>query len=78
MSVVTAAYNEQDNLPELHRRIAAVLDDIADEWELIVVDDHSSDDTFGVVRGLVEKDPRVRGIRLARNSGSHIAKLAGL
>lgn len=77
VSVVTAAYNERDNLPELYRRIAAVFSDEVEAWELIIVDDHSSDDTFGVVRDLAETDPRVRGIRLSRNCGSHIAKLAG-
>jgi len=48
------------------------------EWEWIVVDDHSRDDTFTVIEQLAAADPRIRGIRLARNSGSHIAITCGL
>ena len=42
------------------------------------MDDHSRDDTFAVIEHLVSVDPRVRGIRLARNSGSHVAITCGL
>ena len=38
------------------------------EWEWIVVDDHSRDDTFAVIQQLRPRDARVRGVRLARNS----------
>ena len=48
------------------------------DWEWIVVDDHSRDDTFAVMQRLAAMDPRVRGIRLARNAGSHIAITCGL
>jgi len=48
------------------------------DWEWIVVDDHSRDDTFAVLQRLAALDPRIRGIRLARNSGSHIAITCGL
>jgi len=47
-------------------------------WEWIVVDDHSGDDTFGVIARIAQADDRVRGIRLARNSGSHTAITCGL
>jgi polyisoprenyl-phosphate glycosyltransferase len=63
-------------LPSLHERLAAVLRQI--DWEWIIVDDHSSDDTFGVIASLASVDPRIRGIRLARNCGSHIAIACGL
>jgi dolichol-phosphate mannosyltransferase len=48
------------------------------DWEWIVVDDHSADRTFAVVQELASTDPRVRGFRLARNSGSHVAIACGL
>ena len=44
------------------------------DWEWIVVDDHSSDDTFAVINRLAERDRRVRGVRFARNFGAHTAR----
>jgi len=76
LSIVTPAFNEEANLPILHRRIEAALRGI--DWEWIVVDDHSSDGTFSVVRALAESDSRVHGIRLSRNCGSHRAIFCGL
>jgi polyisoprenyl-phosphate glycosyltransferase len=48
------------------------------EWEWIIVDDHSRDATFTVIERLASIDPRIRGLRLARNSGSHLAITCGL
>lgn len=78
LSVVTPAYNESANLPVLHKRLLEVMEQLGCTWEWIVVDDHSRDATFEVVRGLAASDPRVRGLRLARNSGSHVAISCGL
>jgi dolichol-phosphate mannosyltransferase len=60
----------------LYERLASVLRQT--DWEWIIVDDHSQDDTFAVIERLVALDPRIRGIRLARNSGSHLAITCGL
>lgn len=76
LSVVTPAYNEAANLPVLHQRLVAVL--VGLPWEWIVVDDHSSDHTFGVIARLAERDRQVRGFRLARNCGAHTAVACGL
>ncbi len=76
LSVVTPAFNEAANLPVLHHRLTSALAGL--EWEWIVVDDHSSDETFPVISALHRDDPRVRGFRLARNSGSHTAIACGL
>jgi len=75
VSVVTPAYNESAN-----ERLRAVLDALPEPapWEWIVIDDHSADNTFQVVCALAARDPRVRGVRLARNSGSHTALAYGL
>ncbi len=73
LSIVSPAYREAENLPELYRRIRAVMDGLSLEWEWVILDDHSPDETFDVVRALAARDERVRGLRLARNSGSHIA-----
>ena len=78
ISVVTPAFNETANLGELYKRLAAVMSAAGTDWQWIVVDDHSSDDTFEVTRALAARDPRVIGIRLARNSGSHAAITCGL
>jgi glycosyltransferase involved in cell wall biosynthesis len=78
VSVVTSTFNEELNLPVLYERLADVLGTAADEWELIVVDDHSSDGTFEVVGSLARSDPRVVGFRLSRNFGSHVARMCGL
>jgi dolichol-phosphate mannosyltransferase len=78
VSIVTAAYNEERNLPVLYPRLAGVLEALGVQWEWIVVDDHSSDGTFQAVARIAAEDPRVRGIRLSRNFGSHAARTCGL
>jgi dolichol-phosphate mannosyltransferase len=78
ISVVTPAFNEARNLPLLYERLAAVLGPEAVAWEWIVVDDHSRDPSFQVVSELAARDARVRGVRLARNGGSHMAIACGL
>jgi polyisoprenyl-phosphate glycosyltransferase len=78
LSILTPAFNESDNLEQLHARLVQTMATLGGEWEWLVVDDHSRDDTFAVVQRLARSDPRVRGIRLARNSGSHIAITCGL
>jgi len=76
ISLITPAFNEGSNLPMLHERLTSVFRQL--DWEWIIVDDHSRDNTFEVIEGLVAIDPRVRGIRLAYNSGSHLAFTCGL
>jgi glycosyltransferase involved in cell wall biosynthesis len=78
ISVITPAFNEAENLRALYERLASAMATVGVEWEWIVVDDHSRDDTFAVVHALAAVDPRVRGFRLARNSGSHVAITCGL
>ena len=78
ISIVTPAFNEAENLPVLRDRLHQALDEQDFDWEWIVVDDHSEDDTFAVLLGIAEKDKKLRAVRLARNSGSHIALVCGL
>lgn len=73
LSIVTPAFNESANLEALHQRIVSAMSAAAIDWDWIVVDDHSRDDTFGVLARIAARDPRVAGLRLARNSGSHTA-----
>jgi dolichol-phosphate mannosyltransferase len=78
ISIVTPAFNEAQNLKDLHARLVDTMTKLAVTWEWIVIDDHSRDDTFAVIQRLSASDPRVRGVRLARNSGSHVAIACGL
>lgn len=78
ITVITPAWNEARNLPVLYERLCTALSAADLTWEWVVVDDHSGDGTFDVVRGLSTVDPRVRGVRLARNSGAHAAITCGL
>ena len=78
ISIVTPAFNEAANLPVLYERLVAAMRELGGDWEWVIVDDHSRDDTFAVVEALALRDARVRGFRLARNSGSHVAITCGL
>jgi len=77
LSILTPAFNEATNLPALYARLVETMGAIGGEWEWIIVDDHSRDETFAVIEGLTLRDARVRGFRLARNSGSHVAITCG-
>lgn len=78
LSILTPAFNEATNLDALYARVAAATTQLGVEWEWLIVDDHSRDDTFAVVQRLAAADARVRGVRLARNSGSHVAITCGM
>jgi len=78
LTVVIAAYNEQAALPEMHRRLAAVLDGLGLDTQVLYVDDGSRDATWDVLQGLAANDPRVSLLRLARNFGKELALTAGL
>ena len=78
LSIITPAFNEAENLDAMYARISAAASGAGLAWEWIIVDDHSRDATFEVTRALAARDARVRGLRLARNSGSHTAIACGL
>lgn len=79
VSVVVPAFNEAENIPLLHRQVAAVLEKtVPGNWELIFVDDGSRDPTWSVISNLAAEDPGVRGARLSRNFGHQYALMAGM
>ncbi len=78
LSVVIPVYNSSRILPELVTRLEPVLAREARTFELILVDDHSRDESWRVVRELSELHPWIRGIRLMRNYGQHNALLCGI
>jgi dolichol-phosphate mannosyltransferase len=76
LSVVVPVYDERESLPELYRRVTAALTDVS--FELVVVDDHSTDGSWDLLRELAGTDRRLRPLRLSRNFGHQIAITAGL
>ena len=78
ISVVAPAYNEQEVLGEFYRRVSAVLTGIGCEYEIVLVNDGSRDNTLALMHALRIRDPRVTVIDLSRNFGKEIALSAGL
>ena len=77
-SIVAPVFNEVDSVPELHRRVRAVMEELGEPWELVLVDDGSSDGTTDRLRHLAKTDPYVRPVIFARNFGHQLAVTAGL
>lgn len=78
ISVIVPAMNEQDNVDAFYERFKTVTDALADfHWELIFVDDGSTDLTVSRILGIRERDHRVRVLQLSRNFGSYAAIRAG-
>src|SRR2546426_5395656 len=77
VSVVVTLLNESGSVEELYRRTVAALDPGLRTFELIFVDDGSTDGTFAVLERLHAGDPRVRVVRFKRNFGQHPAMHAG-
>jgi undecaprenyl-phosphate 4-deoxy-4-formamido-L-arabinose transferase len=77
LSIILPLYNEAAHVSELYRRTAETLDRAGRNFELIFVDDGSSDGTFAELERLHHADGRVRVVRLKRNVGQHAAMHAG-
>ncbi|HEX8990348.1 MAG TPA: glycosyltransferase family 2 protein [Anaerolineales bacterium] len=76
-SIIAPIYNEHESLPELYRRVNAVMDGNGEAWEFILVDDGSTDGSTEMILELAQKDSHVRPIIFARNFGHQIAITAG-
>jgi polyisoprenyl-phosphate glycosyltransferase len=77
-SVIVPVYNEKDCLNELYQRVSKVMEQTGEPWELVLVDDGSSDGSTNMIRGLAKTDKRVRPVIFARNYGHQIAVTAGM
>jgi dolichol-phosphate mannosyltransferase len=76
LSVVAPMYNEEATAEAFHRRVCAALEGLP--FELVIVDDGSSDGTGRILERLADQDPRVRVVYLSRNFGHQTAITAGL
>jgi glycosyltransferase involved in cell wall biosynthesis len=77
-SFIIPVFNERETLPELHRRLDAVMAQLDGPAEVVFVDDGSTDGSFAILEELHARDPRVKALRLSRNFGHQIALSAGL
>src|SRR5512139_3978142 len=76
-SIVAPIFNERENLPELYRRVKEVMEATGEPWELVLVDDGSTDGSTEIIHALAKEDVRVRPVIFARNFGHQIAITAG-
>ncbi len=78
LSIVVTLFDEASTLEELHRRLTAALEPFGRGYEVLYVDDGSTDGSFAILERLHQTDPHVRAVRLKRNVGQHPAMHAGL
>ena len=78
LSVVAPAYNEVENIGRFVARVVTVLEEMNEGWEIVLVDDGSTDATWTAIEEQARRDSRIRGIRLSRNFGHQLALSAGL
>ena len=77
-SIIAPIYNEIGNIPELYRRVKETLEKTGEEWELLLIDDGSTDGSTDEIRKLAVMDEHVKPVIFARNFGHQIAVTAGL
>lgn len=78
LSAVVPVYNSEGTLPALVDELARVLPDLAQRWEVILVNDGSRDGSWTVLEELAARHPEVKAVDLARNFGQHAALLCGV
>lgn len=80
LSIVIPAYNEENNIETMIRKVKSIIQDIetVSDYEIIVVDDHSPDQTYHLVEKLALSDEHLKCLRLSRRNGSHTALRAGI
>ena len=77
-SIVVPIFNEEAIIPELHRRLSAMLDGLDGPSELILVNDGSRDRSIELMRDIAARDPRVKVLSFSRNFGHQMAITAGI
>lgn len=77
-SIIAPVFNEHECLPEFYKRIQAVMNSTKSSWELLLVDDGSTDGSTQIILDLAKNDDRVHPLIFARNFGHQIAVTAGM
>jgi polyisoprenyl-phosphate glycosyltransferase len=77
-SIIAPIFNETESLPELQRRITEVMNKTGEPWEMVLVDDGSTDGSTTLIQELAKKDSHIRPVIFARNYGHQIAVTAGM
>ena len=78
LSIITPAFNEEQNIPCLYKQLVVLLENNAINFEWIIIDDCSHDNTFAEAKAIAGRDMRVRVFSFSRNFGSHAALRCGL
>ncbi len=78
LTIVVPAFNEEQSVEPMWQRLSAALEGVVAGFEVVFVDDGSGDGTWSAVERLAAVDPRVRGLRFARNFGHQSAVTAGI
>jgi glycosyltransferase involved in cell wall biosynthesis len=77
ISIVVPVYNEEENLKELHTKLINIIPSITENYEIIFVDDASTDNSFGILKEINKEDKKVKVIKFRRNFGQSAAISAG-
>jgi glycosyltransferase involved in cell wall biosynthesis len=78
ISILATCYNNEARLAEFADRVRATLEPLGHPYEIVIIDDGSTDQSWEILRSIALQNPRFRGILLSRNFGQHPAILAGL
>jgi len=78
ISIVSPVYNAEKIIPELVLRLNDVLKEISNQYEIILVEDCGSDNSWDVIKEICSENKNIKGIKLSRNFGQHYAITAGL
>jgi len=78
VSIIVPAHNEEESLPHLHQQITTAMAPLGVQWQVVYVDDGSTDRTFQILEGIAQRDPHVAVVQLRRNFGQTAAIAAGI
>src|SRR6266516_936190 len=78
LSVIIPIFNEEENISPLHEELRDVLDSTGQPYEIIYVDDGSTDRSFSLLRAIAEAEPKVQVLQFRRNFGQTAALAAGI